>query len=59
MQAVAAVVRAICALNWLLGKVFAFFSAGIVLVCFAGVVMRYGFRTGSVPMQDLYVWLNG
>ena len=31
----------------------------MVLICFAVVVMRYAFRTGSVPLQDLYVWLNG
>lgn len=59
MQAIALIVRAICALNWALGKIFAFFALGIVLVCFTVVVLRYGFRTGSVPLQDLYVWLNG
>jgi len=59
LQAIAFVVRAICALNWILGKAFAFFSAGIVVFCFAAVFMRYALRTGSVPLQDLYVWLNG
>jgi TRAP-type mannitol/chloroaromatic compound transport system permease small subunit len=59
MAIVAFVVRAIWAINTLLGRVFSLFSLGIVLVCFAVVVMRYVFRTGSVPMQDLYVWLNG
>lgn len=59
MQAIAWTVRAICALNGLLGRIFAFFALGVVLVCFAVVVMRYGFRTGSVQMQDLYIWLNG
>ena len=59
MRGVAVIVRAICALNRALGWAFSFFSLGIVLVCFSVVVMRYVFRTGSVPMQDLYVWLNG
>lgn len=59
MQAMAAAVRGICALNDVLGRVFAWFSLGIVVVCFSVVVMRYGFRAGSVPLQDLYVWLNG
>ncbi len=59
MQAIARVVRAISALNGLLGRIFAFVSLAIVLICFAVVVMRYVFRVGSVAMQDLYVWLNG
>lgn len=59
MQAMAWATRAICALNGLLGLLFRWFALGIVVICFAVVVMRYGFRTGSVPMQDLYVWLNG
>jgi TRAP-type mannitol/chloroaromatic compound transport system permease small subunit len=59
MRAAAGTMRAICALNWALGRVFAWFSLGIVLICFTVVVMRYGFRLGSVPLQDLYVWLNG
>jgi TRAP-type mannitol/chloroaromatic compound transport system permease small subunit len=59
MQALALMVRGISGLNRVLGTLFSFFSLAIVVVCFAVVVMRYGFRTGSVPMQDLYVWLNG
>jgi TRAP-type mannitol/chloroaromatic compound transport system permease small subunit len=59
MQAIALTVRGVCAFNGLLGRIFSWFSLGIVLVCFAVVVMRYVFRVGSVPMQDLYVWLNG
>jgi TRAP-type mannitol/chloroaromatic compound transport system permease small subunit len=50
---------AISRLNGLLGRIFAWFSLAIVLICFSVVVMRYAFRTGSVPLQDLYVWLNG
>ncbi len=59
MNAVAFTVRAICAVNGMLGRLFSLFSLGIVLICFGVVVMRYVFRTGSVPLQDLYVWLNG
>ncbi len=59
MQAIARTVRAIAALNGLLGMIFSWFSLAIVLVCFTVVVLRYVFRIGSVPMQDLYVWLNG
>lgn len=59
MQAIAVLVRAISALNLALGRIFALFPIGIVAVCFTVVVLRYVFRTGSIPMQDLYVWLNG
>lgn len=59
MQGLAYVVIAISRLNGLLGRIFSVFSLAIVLICFTVVVMRYGFRTGSVPLQDLYVWLNG
>lgn len=59
MQLIAYVIRAISALNTGLGRLFSLFSLGIVVACFSVVVLRYGFRTGSLPMQDLYVWLNG
>jgi len=59
MGAIAAAVRVICTLNGFLGRVFSWFSLGIVVICFTVVVMRYVLRTGSVPLQDLYVWLNG
>ncbi len=59
MHFAAFVVRAIWAFNTVLGWIFSVFSIGIVLICFAVVVMRYVFQTGSVLMQDLYVWMNG
>lgn len=59
MRLIAFIIRAIAALNTALGRLFSVFSLAIVLICFAVVVLRYAFRTGSVPMQDLYVWLNG
>jgi TRAP-type mannitol/chloroaromatic compound transport system permease small subunit len=52
-------VRAIGALNTALGRVFAWFALGVVLVCFAVVALRYLFSIGFIWMQDLYVWLNG
>ena len=59
MDGIAQGVRAICAVNAVLGRIFSYFSLGVVLICFVVVVMRYVFRMGSVPLQDLYVWLNG
>jgi TRAP-type mannitol/chloroaromatic compound transport system permease small subunit len=59
MQALALLVRGISGLNRILGAIFSVFSLAIVLAAFAVVVLRYGFRTGSLPLQDLYVWLNG
>ena len=59
MATLALLVRAICAVNGVLGRIFSCFSLGIVLVCFTVVAMRYVFRIGSVPLQDAYVWLNG
>jgi TRAP-type mannitol/chloroaromatic compound transport system permease small subunit len=59
MRALASIVRAISRLNGLIGFLLSFLSLAIVLICFSVVVLRYGFRTGSVPLQDAYVWLNG
>lgn len=58
MQALALIVRFISRFNILLGHFFSWFSLGIVLVCFSVVVLRYVFSSGSIWMQDLYVWLN-
>ena len=59
MTFIAYVIRAISALNRLIGNTFAWLSLGIVLVCFSVVVQRYVFSTTQLWMQDLYVWLNG
>ena len=59
MDAIAFVVRAISAINIAIGRVFAWLSLGIVLVCFTVVVQRYLFSVSFVWMQDLYIWLNG
>ena len=59
MRAMALVVRAISAMNALIGNIFSWLSLGIVLVCFTVVLQRYLFATSYVWMQDLYIWLNG
>jgi TRAP-type mannitol/chloroaromatic compound transport system permease small subunit len=59
MPALAAVARAISALNRVVGYVFSWLSLAIVLVCFTVVVERYLFRHTDLWMQDLYVWMNG
>lgn len=41
-----------------IGKSFAWLTLGSVLVCFAVVVLRYGFGIGHVWMQELYVWFH-
>jgi len=43
-------------LNEWIGRVAAWLVLGTVLVCFAVVVLRYGFGIGYIWMQDLYVW---
>ena len=52
-------VRLISSANTLLGRLFAWLSLAMVLVCFTVVIMRYVFTSGFVWMQDLYVWMNG
>ena len=59
MQSVASIVQAIGAFNGLMGRIFSVVALAIVLICFTVVVLRYGFSIGSIPLQDLYVWLNG
>jgi len=59
LRSIALAVRGIGALNTLLGRIFAWFSLGVVLVCFTVVALRYLFSIGFIWMQDLYVWLNG
>jgi TRAP-type mannitol/chloroaromatic compound transport system permease small subunit len=59
MAVIAFIVRAISALNRLIGNTFAWLSLAIVLVCFTVVLQRYVLSTTQLWMQDLYVWLNG
>ncbi|KKB07541.1 TRAP transporter small permease subunit [Devosia chinhatensis] len=59
MQGLAALVRGISAINWLVGQVLSWLALVCVLVCFAVVVQRYFFHTSTLWMQDLYVWVSG
>jgi TRAP-type mannitol/chloroaromatic compound transport system permease small subunit len=59
LQGLAALVKAISAINWLVGQVLSWLALACVLVCFAVVVQRYFFNSSTLWMQDLYVWLSG
>lgn len=59
MNVLVLIIRAISAMNWLLGNVFAWLSLIMVVVCFTVVVQRYALGFTVLWMQDLYVWLNG
>lgn len=41
------------------GRLVSWLTLGIVLVCFATVVLRYGFNGGAIWMQEAYVWQHG
>jgi len=45
-------------LNEGIGRVIAWFTFACVIVTFTVVFMRYVLDTGSIWMQDLYVWLH-
>lgn len=59
MGALAAFVRAVGGLNWLIGQILSWLALACVLVCFTVVVQRYFFHVSTLWMQDLYVWLAG
>ena len=59
MQLLVTAVRAISALNRLVGLTLSWLSLAVVLVCFTVVVQRYVLHTTQLWMQDLYVWLAG
>lgn len=59
IRAIVLTIRAISVLNAFVGRLFAWSSLAMVLVCFTVVVQRYVFAVSFVWMQDLYVWLNG
>lgn len=59
MTALAALMKAINALNRSVGNTFMWLSVAIVLVCFWVVVERYLFANTRLWMQDLYPWMNG
>ncbi|GAB5469856.1 MAG: TRAP transporter small permease subunit [Rhodospirillales bacterium] len=51
-------VRIVDGLNEGVGRCFAWFTLGCVLVTFGVVILRYLFSTGFIWMTDLYVWLH-
>lgn len=51
-------VQVVDLLNEGVGRVFAWFTLGCVLVTFSVVFMRYAMSTGFIWMTDLYVWLH-
>ncbi len=53
------VMRAINALNRLIGNTFMWLAVGVVGVCFWVVVERYVFGITRLWMQDLYPWMSG
>ena len=59
MNVLVVIIRAIGAMNRLIGNVFAWLSLAMVLICFTVVVQRYALGFTVLWMQDLYVWLNG
>ena len=59
MQAMAAIVRGISALNAVIGRVVSWLALGIVIACFTVVVQRYVFGVSYLWLRDLYIWLNG
>lgn len=59
MRALAAIIRAISALNRIIGLTLSWLSLAVVLVCFTVVVQRYFLHQTQLWMQDLYVWISG
>ncbi|MGQ9364699.1 TRAP transporter small permease subunit [Azospirillum sp. ST 5-10] len=49
---------AIDRLNEGVGRVVSLLTVGTVLITFAVAVLRYGFSTGWVWLQESYVWIN-
>jgi TRAP-type mannitol/chloroaromatic compound transport system permease small subunit len=56
LRALEILIGAIDSMNEWIGRIVAWLTLGIVLVCFTVVVMRYVFSSGFVWMQELYVW---
>lgn len=56
MEMLRGFVAAVDAVNEAVGRFLSWLTLGTVLVCFAVVVLRYGFGTGYIWMQELYVW---
>lgn len=53
------VIRAIGAINHAIGMVAAWVMLPVVLICFAVVILRYGFGIGFIWLQELFIWSHG
>ncbi|MEO5374021.1 MAG: TRAP transporter small permease subunit [Alphaproteobacteria bacterium] len=51
-------VRAIDRVDDVIGHALSWMVLGVVVVCFAVVVLRYGFHTGDIRLQQAYVWMH-
>jgi TRAP-type mannitol/chloroaromatic compound transport system permease small subunit len=59
VQGLAWFVRAVSAINRVIGEVLSWLALACVLICFTVVVQRYFFNTSTLWVQDLYVWVAG
>lgn len=59
MTALAALARAVDALNDALGRLIAWLLAPMALIAFSVVVLRYAFEIGFPWLSEAFVWLNG
>lgn len=59
IQLLVTYIRAVSAINRVVGEVLSWLALAIVLVCFTVVVQRYVFHISYPLLQDLYVWLSG
>lgn len=53
------IIRAINAVNHAIGIAAAWLMLPVVLICFAVVILRYGFGSGYIWMQELFIWGHG
>jgi TRAP-type mannitol/chloroaromatic compound transport system permease small subunit len=51
-------VRAVDALNGIIGRATAWLVLAVVVICFGVVLARYGFDWGDIRLQESYVWLH-
>lgn len=59
MQFLASIIKAISALNRIVGETLSWLALACVLLCFTVVVQRYFFSVSILWLQDLYVWVSG
>ena len=58
MRIIAAIVRAICGFNGILGRIFSWFSLGIVLVCFVVTHIYVAVREDIMSRQSIVSTMN-